>query len=132
MTKSPAQVWEEAERLLLKQYEARNQELRAKLPQPVQKTPNRRDKAETAEVRRLITEARTGPCSDCRVTYPSYITELDHVPERGRKLFALSTAIKLGISAQLVAAELLKCDRVCAKCHRERTHARHLAEWLQK
>lgn len=81
--------------------------------------------ARKARVRRewteLMIELKDGkPCSDCRVSYPWYVLDFDHV--RGRKRFGIAgSATRL---RKQVLAELKKCDLVCANCHRKRTFER--------
>ena len=87
-------------------------------------------------IRALIVNAKDVPCLDCGRRYPTCVMEFDHV--RGEKHFELSEAgrgskgkkdrngkerkRKAG-SSSLVAVrdEILKCDVVCANCHRLRT-----------
>ena len=45
----------------------------------------------------------------------------DHV--RGKKLFNLGGSL-LGLTEQIVRAEIAKCDVVCVWCHREREKER--------
>lgn len=64
---------------------------------------------------RQYKEARA--CKDCGRKYPHYVMDFDHV--RGEKLFELS---KMGDQTFVkIAAEIAKCDVVCANCHRLRT-----------
>lgn len=70
----------------------------------------------------LVLAAKAAPCADCHGTFPAYAMDLDHVPERGPKLFELSRLA--GWTLEQVQAELAKCDAVCAVCHRIRTHKR--------
>lgn len=65
------------------------------------------------------------PCADCKVPYPHYVMDFDHV--RGKKKFNLSIACQR--SNKAVLEELAKCDIVCANCHRLRTHRR--GKWQQ-
>lgn len=74
---------------------------------------------------RLVNEAKSQPCADCGVQYPSYVMDLDHVPERGKKKFNMSRQ-RGGFSVDELREELVKCDPVCANCHRERTHQRRI------
>lgn len=75
----------------------------------------------TARIQKTIREAKSKPCTDCGVQYPTWVMQFDHVPERGRKLFGLSNARCI----EKVPEEIAKCDVVCANCHAERTHQRH-------
>lgn len=68
-----------------------------------------------------LLEAKNHPCQDCGQSFPHYVMEFDHVPERGPKQFNISRG-NTGSSAWLT--ELAKCDLVCANCHRARTYER--------
>jgi len=62
------------------------------------------------------------PCVDCEIIYPAYVLDWDHA--RGEKRFLISRAIAAGKSYEDIQSELVKCDLVCANCHRVRTHNR--------
>jgi hypothetical protein len=64
--------------------------------------------------------SKDAPCTDCGNTFPPAVMEWDHLPEFEKK-FNLSLAWRYSPSD--VAAELLKCELVCANCHRMRTHS---------
>lgn len=69
--------------------------------------------------RKYVTEAKIGkPCTDCAGTFPHYVLQWDHVPERGPKLFNLGRG---DYSLAKIEAEIAKCDLVCANCHAVRT-----------
>lgn len=70
--------------------------------------------------RDFINAAKQVPCADCNTSYPTYVMDFDHV--RGKKHFNLSKAAAAMTSLEEIAAEIAKCDVVCANCHRERTH----------
>lgn len=74
-------------------------------------------KKRRASIRQLIIDKKNVPCMDCKVSYPSYVMDFDHV--RGNKQFNLSTAAEK--SKQRVTEEMAKCDIICANCHRIRT-----------
>jgi hypothetical protein len=59
-------------------------------------------------------------CADCGETFPHYMLEYDHVPERGPKLFNLSE----WWPRKKILEELEKCDVVCCNCHSVRTWER--------
>lgn len=61
------------------------------------------------------------PCADCGVQYPPVVMDFDHRPEE-EKLFEVAT--NWGRRREDLAAEIAKCDVVCANCHRLRTAAR--------
>lgn len=68
----------------------------------------------------LIREAKNRPCVDCGVRHPFYVMQFDHV--RGKKLFTIGDVKNRSLSR--VAAEIAKCEVVCANCHAERTYQR--------
>lgn len=76
----------------------------------------RRNKLNEERNRQYIIEAKNRPCADCGKTYPSYVMDFDHIE---RKSFTIGA--NLHNHHKTVVAEILKCDVVCANCHRERT-----------
>jgi hypothetical protein len=77
--------------------------------------------AAKADVRKWIIEQKSIPCTDCKVQYPYYVMQFDHV--RGKKRFTISSGY-LTRSKEAVEAEVAKCEVVCSNCHTERTHSR--------
>ena len=75
------------------------------------------------KVREARRKAREGPCTDCKDTYPWYMMEFDHRDGRNSEYRGLNNIR----SITRLLAELEKCDRVCANCHRARTYFRALA-----
>jgi hypothetical protein len=63
-------------------------------------------------------------CVDCGYNENPVALQFDHVPERGEKLFQLSLSFRY--NKEKVAAEILKCDVVCANCHAIRTAERRV------
>lgn len=65
------------------------------------------------------------PCKDCKIKYPFWIMQYDHV-----------TDDKIGDVARIAAeysitkllTEIHKCEIVCANCHANRTYKRIIAE----
>lgn len=76
-----------------------------------------------ARNRALIDAAKSVPCTDCGMTFPPYVMDLDHV--RGVKVKAV--ALLRSHSPELITAEIAKCEAVCANCHRFRTYRRRAA-----
>lgn len=70
--------------------------------------------------RAVAREAKSRPCADCGVAYPYYVMQFDHL---GDKSFNIGTRGATGGRARL-AAEIAKCQVVCANCHAERTFQR--------
>jgi hypothetical protein len=71
------------------------------------------------EIFEKIRKYKNRPCLDCGEIFHPEIMEFDHV--RGKKLFNLS---RPPLNIKRVAAEIAKCDLVCANCHRLRTAKR--------
>jgi hypothetical protein len=59
------------------------------------------------------------PCDDCQEHFPHFVMDFDHV--RGEKLDNVS-GFRRRMKWEAMAAEIEKCDIVCARCHRIRTH----------
>jgi hypothetical protein len=86
-------------------------------------------KSEKSEVRRTKAylsryiqdlKGRT-PCMDCKIQYPYYVMDFDHV--RGRKQKNVMELIPT-LSKKKIDEEIAKCEIVCSNCHRVRTHIR--------
>jgi hypothetical protein len=88
------------------------------------KKASERQAVERAKIRALVEKCKSEPCKDCKVSYPPYVMDFDHV--RGVKKFEIGAAVRVGAPVEAVAAEILKCEVVCSNCHRERTHQRSL------
>ena len=61
------------------------------------------------------------PCMDCKISYPYYMMDFDHV--RGTKQANVAELINT-LSKKRLDAEIAKCEIVCSNCHRIRTHVR--------
>lgn len=81
----------------------------------------RRAAERKAELRRRVDEMKMKPCVDCGQTYPPSAMEFDHLD---KKSFDVSRGVWNGKSWDVILAEILKCDLVCAICHRLRSEAR--------
>lgn len=71
----------------------------------------------------FVRVAKAKPCMDCGVSYPYYVMDFDHRGE-DPKIDAVSRLANNGASDERLAAEIAKCDLVCANCHRQRTATR--------
>lgn len=60
------------------------------------------------------------PCTDCRVRYPPYVMQWDHIQD---KAYNISQMV-FTRSKEAILNEIAKCELVCANCHCERTHSR--------
>lgn len=71
----------------------------------------------------LVRQLKDGKaCTDCKVSYPYYVMDFDHI--RGRKVNDVARMVNTGASKEAILLELEKCDLVCANCHRERTYGK--------
>ena len=61
------------------------------------------------------------PCMDCKVSYPYYMMDFDHV--RGTKHSNVAELINT-LSKKRLDEEIAKCEIVCSNCHRARTYIR--------
>ena len=68
----------------------------------------------------FVRDAKNVPCVDCKARYHFSQMDFDHV--RGAKKFELNAAQRGTHSLTVIAAEIDKCDAVCANCHRLRTY----------
>src|ERR1700680_1765034 len=90
--------------------------------QPVRARNKQRTKLVIKERNRLYVLRylqNCGGCADCGET-DLVVLEFDHL-DPALKLDTLSQMIWGGSSLKRIAAELAKCDVVCANCHRRRT-----------
>lgn len=67
-----------------------------------------------------IIEAKNKPCMDCGMSHPSYVMDFDH-RDRKEKFRDISDLV-FSYGFKRLMAEIMKCDVICANCHRERTH----------
>lgn len=60
---------------------------------------------------------------DCGIIYPPYVMDFDH-KEGQKKLNSVARLVHNGWSKKRLLEEMVKCDLVCANCHRVRTYKR--------
>lgn len=106
---------EDQKRYMRQHYEA-NKELY--LARAVECNRRRRVKS-----RDFVRAAKAKPCTDCGAVYPYYVMQFDHL-DPSTKLFNIGTYVGQNYSIPEIAAEIEKCELVCANCHAERTHQR--------
>lgn len=79
-----------------------------------------RDRRQKA--RKFLMEYKKGrACADCKVGFPYYILQFDHVRET--KVANLSIMARYATIEELLE-EIKKCDLVCSNCHAHRTYMR--------
>jgi lysyl-tRNA synthetase class I len=84
-----------------------------------EKTTDRKHKSHLIK---YIQEMKSSsPCLDCKLSYPYYVMDFDHV--RGRKQKNVMELINT-LSKKKIDEEIAKCEIVCSNCHRIRTHKR--------
>lgn len=84
------------------------------------------NKRNQSKLKVLLNEMKSGPCVDCKQSYPPYVMDFDHLDPK-TKVVKVSAMIFEG-SRQLLLDEIAKCELVCANCHRIRTHQRKLGK----
>jgi hypothetical protein len=68
---------------------------------------------------KIINAYKNFPCMDCNVIYPYYVMDFDH-RDPAQKIFNISKPPKQK-DKNLIISEIMKCDVVCANCHRIRS-----------
>lgn len=63
-------------------------------------------------------------CSDCKIQYPHYIMQFDHLRDKVRDISALSR----NCSLETLKKEIAKCELVCSNCHFHRTYMRRMTK----
>lgn len=79
-------------------------------------------RAGMARTRKKLAALKSNPCSDCGVSYHPYAMDFDHA--RGEKVADISYMLRHRFPWWRIEEEIIKCDLVCATCHRLRTLAR--------
>lgn len=74
------------------------------------------------KVKEFIRTLKDQPCADCRIKYPYYVMDFDHIS--GVKKFGMGKIKNNNIEA--ILDEVLKCDVVCSNCHRVREWKRRV------
>ena len=80
-------------------------------------------KQKEALARYLKEVKEKNPCMDCKISYPYYMMDFDHV--RGKKQANVAELINT-LSKKRIDAEIAKCEVVCSNCHRARTYMRKM------
>lgn len=76
-----------------------------------------------AEIQNFIRNMKeANPCVDCGISYPYYVMDFDHVGDapKIKDINFLASTGRVGA----LKKEVVKCEVVCANCHRKRTHSR--------
>jgi hypothetical protein len=70
----------------------------------------------------FLNAIRDTPCADCRVRFPPWVMEFDHIVPSTKRM-AVTRMIGRS-SLRRMLAEIDLCDIVCSNCHRDRTSKR--------
>lgn len=82
-----------------------------------------RNKAYRAGLRLWIQQLKSEtPCRDCKIKWPHYVMQFDHVGND--KEIDIANAVDQGWGRARIQREIDKCELVCANCHAIRTHSR--------
>lgn len=73
----------------------------------------------------IINNLKKKPCSDCHKRFSVCCMDFDHV--KGKKVESISVMVATGYSEKKIKSELIKCELVCANCHRIRTFPKDVA-----
>lgn len=68
-----------------------------------------------AECRRIVARAKDRPCARCGESYPTWAMEFHHLRD---KAFNISIAGSRTPPADVLRAEIAKCEVLCGGCHR--------------
>jgi hypothetical protein len=85
-----------------------------------------RDEGKKAkELKKWMVEIKSHPCCDCGRVFPICCMDFEH-REGTKKKYNIGTMFAHHYSRELIETELVKCDLVCANCHRVRTQKRRI------
>jgi hypothetical protein len=102
-------------------------EARFSPPKEPESLRERRRQERVAAARKCVLSAKDHPCSRCNGRFVACQMDFDHRPGT-RKECAVSTLVGRGISVRKLLEEIVKCDLLCAWCHRLITIERELHE----
>lgn len=68
----------------------------------------------------FVNQIKSVPCMDCGGRFPPCAMDFDH-RDPDVKTFTIGNAVAMGWRIERILEEVLKCDIVCANCHRIRT-----------
>lgn len=79
------------------------------------------NKQKKALLKLVVLAFKDRPCADCGIEYPPCILDFDHVS--GTKEFDIGFKYH-SVAIDRLLDEIMKCEVVCANCHRMRTYRR--------
>ena len=71
------------------------------------------------QAKELYKLLKSKPCTDCKIQYPWYVMQFDHIEDN-----KITNLARLSSSLNKMLLEWAKCELVCANCHAERTFKR--------
>jgi hypothetical protein len=77
--------------------------------------------ATKARLKAEVDSLKGRPCADCGRRFPPCAMDFDHV--RGAKVNSIAQLVN-SYQPRATRVEIVKCELVCACCHRIRTHKR--------
>lgn len=86
---------------------------------------NKRIRSKKLEIKQVIEQLKSEPCTDCGNRFPYYVMDFDHI-DGTTKTFNVSEM--RAYSLDNILKEVSKCELVCANCHRIRTFSRQSAK----
>lgn len=76
-----------------------------------------------ATLRLFVNWLKEAPCFDCKGCFHPEVMEFDHVDVKN---FGISVMVSRTTTDERLMEEILKCELVCANCHRLRTVMRRV------
>lgn len=88
-------------------------------------------RARAEEIRIILQDYRSVPCTDCGIAHPWWAMEFDHV---GIKSTNVAEMVRHPThwSNSKILNELSRCEVVCIGCHRDRTQTRLVSTSIEK
>lgn len=78
-----------------------------------------KSKQHRENLRKVLEEKKSHPCTDCGCSYPPCVMDFDHLYDKKDKV---SNLVRDQVSVNTLLEEISKCELVCSNCHRIRTH----------
>lgn len=79
----------------------------------------------------LLRSLRRVPCKDCGGSFEPHQMDFDH-RDPSTKLFNVTCSRAMLVARDTLAAEVAKCDILCANCHAIRTYALQARQWAER
>lgn len=76
----------------------------------------------------MINKLKSVPCTDCKVIYPHFVMDFDHV---SGKDFGICEMRRRRMSFEKIKEEIKRCEVVCSNCHRIRTNIRNPSRYTR-